>query len=98
MNDKIRVNLNIAADISIPAWISPSDEELVRKAAQKVKEDFSAYNAKYQRQNSKEKVLALLAYEYALKSVVLEQRYDTEPYSRKIKELTELLEEYFKEP
>ncbi len=43
-----------------------------------------------------EKIIAMVAYEFSLENQKLKQRNDTEPYSKKIDELTDLLEEYFR--
>lgn len=97
MNDKIRVNLNIASGLTLPAWIHPADEEKVRKAAEQVRLRLNAYNDKYQDTVSREALLAMVAYEFALKSLEQEKRNETEPYIEKIKELTSLLDNYFQE-
>ena len=39
----------------------------------------------------------MVAYQFALENLQLKDRNDTEPYTAKIKELTEVLETYFKE-
>ena len=39
----------------------------------------------------------MVAYQFALENLQLKDRNDTEPYTTKIKELTEVLETYFKE-
>ena len=62
MNDKIKINLQIA------------DKNL-----------------------EPEKIIAMVAYQFSLERLQLMQRNDTSPYVEKVKELTELLEDYFKE-
>ena len=44
-----------------------------------------------------EKIIAMVAYQFSLERLQLMQRNDTSPYVEKVKELTELLEDYFKE-
>ena len=39
----------------------------------------------------------MVAYQFSLEILQLMQRIDTSPYVEKVKELTELLEDYFKE-
>jgi hypothetical protein len=46
---------------------------------------------------SLERIIAMVAYQFALENLQLKDRNDTEPYTAKIKELTEVLETYFKE-
>ena len=41
--------------------------------------------------------IAMVAYQFSLERLQLMQRNDTSPYVEKVKELTELLEDYFKE-
>ena len=43
-----------------------------------------------------EKIIAMVAYQFSLEKLQLMQRNDTTPYTEKVKELTELLEDYFK--
>ena len=44
-----------------------------------------------------ENIIAMVAYQFSLEKLQLMQRNDTSPYVEKVKELTELLEDYFKE-
>lgn len=76
--------------------IDPANEEIVRKAAKEVNLRFGSVMKQWSHE-SKEKCLARIAYEYALKCVRYENKNDTEPYTEKIKELTEMLEAYFRE-
>ena len=43
-----------------------------------------------------EKLIAMVAYQFSQENLKLRQRNDTGPYTEKIEELTEMLEEYFK--
>ena len=56
----------------------------------------NAYREHYQNV-SLERIIAMVAYQFALENLQLKDRNDTEPYTAKIKELTEVLETYFKE-
>ena len=47
---------------------------------------------------SAERIIAMVAYQFSLENLQQKQRNDTEPYTTKIKELTKVLEDYFKEP
>ena len=95
MNDKIKINLQIA-DSYYPLTINRDEEETVREAAKQVNIRLNAYREHYQNV-SLERIIAMVAYQFALESLQLKDRNDTEPYTAKIKELTEVLETYFKE-
>ena len=95
MNDKTKINLQMAG-ASYPLTINREDEEMVREAAKQVDIRLNAYREHYQNV-SLERIIALVAYQSALENLQLKDRNDTEPYTAKIKELTEVLETYFKE-
>ena len=94
MNDKIKINLQMAG-ATYPATINREDEEMVREAAKQINLSFSQKQDLY-RNLPAEKVMTLVAYQFALETLQLKERNDTEPYTSKIKELTETLEEYFR--
>ena len=95
MNDKIKINLQMAG-ASYPLTINREDEEMVREAAKQVDIRLNAYREHYQNVTT-EKIIAMVAYQFSLERLQLMQRNDTSPYVEKVKELTELLEDYFKE-
>ena len=95
MNDKIKINLHMAG-ATYPLTINREDEEIVREAAKQVNIRINAYREHYQNISS-ERIIAMVAYQFALETLQLKDRNDTEPYTAKIKELTEELESYFKE-
>lgn len=95
MNDhKWKINLMMAGG-SYPAWIRREDEEVVRKAAAMVDEKINHYRVKWPEVPT-EKVAVMVAYMFALDCLLESQRNDTLPYTDKIKELTNVLEEYIK--
>ncbi|WP_321479334.1 cell division protein ZapA [uncultured Bacteroides sp.] len=94
MNDKIKINLQIA-DSNYPLQIDREEEEVVREAAKQVNIRLNAYRTHYKNLNP-EKIIAMVAYEFSLENIKQRQRNDTKPYTEKIEELTELLEEYFR--
>lgn len=94
MNDKIKINLQMAGT-SYPITIEREEEEIVRKAAKQVDNRVIAYLKHYQ-EMPKERILAMVAYQFALENLQMKGRNDTEPYTTKIKELTEELEAYIK--
>ena len=95
MNDKIKINLQIA-DSNYPLTINREEEEMVREAAKQVNIRLNAYR-EYYKNLEPEKIIAMVAYQFSLENLQLKDRNDTEPYTAKIKELTEVLETYFKE-
>lgn len=95
MNDEIKINLQMAGS-TYPLTIKRKDEEMIRKAAKEVDNRMNAYK-KHFPNVSPERIIAMVAYQFSLEKLRLEDRNDTEPYTNKIKELTEELENYFKE-
>ena len=93
MNDKIKINLQIA-DSNYPLTINRQEEEMVREAAKQVNIRLNAYR-EYYKNLEPEKIIAMVAYQISLEKLQLMQRNDTTPYTEKVKELTELLEDYF---
>lgn len=93
MNDKIKINLQIA-DSNYPLTINRQEEEMVREAAKQVNIRLNAYQ-EYYKNLEPEKIIAMVAYQFSLEKLQLMQRNDTTPYTEKVKELTELLEDYF---
>ena len=82
------------AGATYPATIDRKDEETVREAAKQVNRRFYEKQELY-RNLSPERIMTLVAYQFALETLQLKQRHDTEPYTDKIKELTALLDDYF---
>lgn len=91
MNDKIKINLQIA-DSNYPLTIERKDEELIREAAKQVNNRLNAYRERYKNLGS-EKIIAMVAYQFSYERLQLLERNDTGPYTAKIEELTELLED-----
>jgi cell division protein ZapA len=94
MNDKIKINLNIA-DSLYPITVDRDKEELMRRAAKRVNDRLNAYRGRFVGQTM-DRLLAMVAYHFAQDLEENEQRNDTAPYNAKIEELTELLDEHFK--
>ena len=85
------------ADACYPVFINPENEEIVRAAAKQVNTILVEYRKKWGHLNLEpEKILVMVAYQFSLEKLQLLQRNDTAPYTEKVKELTELLEDYFK--
>ena len=92
MNDKIKINLQIA-DKTFPLSIHRNDEEIVRKAAKEVNVRLNHYRDYFTGQPL-ENLLAMVAYQFSLEKLKEENRNDTAPYIKKIEKLTEMLENY----
>ena len=82
------------ADSNYPLTINRQEEEMVREAAKQVNIRLNAYR-EYYKNLEPEKIIAMVAYQFSLEKLQLMQRNDTTPYTEKVKELTELLEDYF---
>ena len=95
MDDKININLTLA-EVSYPLTIDRSQEEMVREAAKQVDIRVNAYR-KFYKDLPKEVTLGMAAFQFALETLQQKDRNDTAPYTEKIKELTEVLEDYFRE-
>ena len=95
MNDKIKINLQIA-DSNYTLTINREEEEMVREAAKQVNIRLNAYREHYKNLEP-EKIIAMVAYQFSLEKLQLKQRNDTRPFTEKVQELNDLLENYFKE-
>ncbi len=94
MNDKIKINLQMAGS-TYPLTIRFEEEQMVREAAKQVDMRLNAYREHY-KNVAPEKIIAMVAYQFALENLQMKDHNDTQPYAEKIEELTEMLESYFK--
>ena len=94
MSDKIKINLQIA-DTNYPLTIEREEEEMIRDAAKLVNMKLNAYRTRHPNLDAA-KILGMVAYDFSLDNLRQKERNDTEPYTEKIKELTKVLEDYFK--
>ena len=83
------------AGSTYPLTILREEEEMVREAAKQVDIRLNAYREHYQNVTP-EKIIAMVAYQFALENLKMKNQNDTRPYADKIEELTEVLETYFK--
>ena len=84
MNDKIKINLQIA-DSNYPLTINREEEQMVREAAKQVNVRLNKYREVYKNLEP-EKIIAMVAYQFSLEKLQLMQRNDTSPYVEKVKE------------
>lgn len=94
MNDKIKINLQIA-DSHYPLTINRNEEEMIREAAKQVNLRLNTYRTHYPSLGL-EKILGMVAYDFSLENLKQQKRNDTAPYVEKIDELTEVLENHFR--
>lgn len=85
----------IIDDVSIEGKVERSEEEIVRLARKEVNERISYWKRKCS-DFPKEKILALVALEFAAENLKNKKRNDTEPYTNAIRKLNNLLEDYLK--
>lgn len=83
------------AGTTYPVVIDRENEQRVREAAKQVNIRFNR-NQEEHPELSPEKIIAMTAFELALRLLDEEDRNDTEPYKAKIKELTEIMDEHFR--
>ena len=83
------------AGSTYPLTIRFEEEQMVREAAKQVDMRLNAYREHY-KNVAPEKIIAMVAYQFALENLQMKDRNDTQPYAGKINELTEMLEDYFK--
>lgn len=94
MNDTIKINLKIG-DSNYPLTIKREDEEIIRRAAKEVNDKLNAYRAHYPNVD-KERIMAMVAYQFSLENLKQLNNNDTQPYQAKIDELNDLLDDYLK--
>ena len=82
MNDKIKINLQIA-DSNYPLTINREEEEMVREAAKQVNIRLNAYR-EYYKNLEPEKIIAMVAYQFSLEKLQLMQRNDTRSEERRV--------------
>ncbi len=95
MEDQIKINLQIA-DAYYPLTIRREEEEQVREAAKQVNIRLNAYRERYKNLET-DKVLAMVAYQFSLERLQLQDKNDTVPYTAKIEELTKELDQYIRD-
>ena len=81
-----------------PDWVSIliGINDVWRQFDTPAMKDMQVMPDEYYKNLEPEKIIAMVAYQFSLEKLQLMQRNDTTPYTEKVKELTELLEDYFK--
>ncbi|MDY2642650.1 MAG: cell division protein ZapA [Mediterranea sp.] len=93
MNDKIRINLQMAGS-SFPLTINREEEEIVRSAAKQVETRLNAYRSHFPNQSTVQ-LITMVAYQFALENLQNSQRNDTAPFVHRIAALSQMLDSYF---
>lgn len=91
-----RITLTIA-DLDYPFRIKlgGKEEELTREAVRLVNENLNMYRSAFPNQ-PKERYLAMIAFDFCFKCLEQGDKNDTQPYTDKLKALTEELEVYLR--
>ena len=92
MDDDFHIRLMIAGRY-YPLNIDRNEEEKFRKAARFVNEKVGQYQQRYGDRDGQD-LLAMAAFQFALKLIDLEEKADDSPLTSAIQELTEELEEF----
>jgi len=90
-DDMIKIQLTIGNN-PFPLTIHRKDEEMVRKAARQVDNLTNAYKEHYP-EVSEVRILQMVAYQLSLEGLKEKERNETAPYTDKIQELDQLLDE-----
>jgi cell division protein ZapA len=90
-DDMIKIQLTIGNN-PFPLTIRRKDEETVRKAAKQVDNLTNAYKAHYP-ELPEVRILQMVAYQLSLEGLKEKGRNDTTPYTEKIQELTQLVDD-----
>ena len=95
-NDEFVINLEIAGR-TYPVTIKRGDEQeefLIRRATKRVQQNVIQYRQHFDKSSDDRDILAMIAIQLATEVVLLEEKNDTKPFTRKIQQLTETLENY----
>ena len=94
-NDEFEIKLDVAGR-QYPVMIKRGDEQqefLVRKAAKRVQQHVIQHRQHYAKTVEERDLLAMIAIQLALEVIILENKNDTKPFTQKIQQLTETLED-----
>lgn len=92
MTEKLSINIRIDGR-SYPLKVGKENEEKFRKAAKIINELVLQYRQRYVNNDSQD-VLAMTAFQFALKSIELEEQVDRSPLLDELKKLDEDLGDY----
>lgn len=92
MTEKLSINIKIDGR-SYPLKVEKENEEKFRKAAKIINELVLQYRQKYSNNDSQD-VIAMTAFQIALKTIELEEQVDRSPLFDELKKLDEDLGDY----
>jgi len=95
-NDEFEIKLDVSGR-QYPVMIKRGDEQqefLIRKAAKRVQQHVIQHRQRYAKMVEDRDLLAMVAIQLALEVIILENKNDTKPFTQKIQQLTETLEDY----
>ena len=98
-NDEFVINLEVAGR-TYPVKIKRGDEQeefLIRKAAKRVQQNVTQYKQHFAKSEEERNLLAMVAIQLAVDVITLEDKNDTKPFTLKIQQLTEMLDNYLKD-
>ncbi len=92
MDDKLSIRVNVAERF-YPLKIERSDEEKIRKAARLINEKVLQYKQRYTDKDLQD-FLAMVALQFVIKLIDLEDKPEGEPLWQELKELEQQLEDF----
>ena len=75
--------------------IERSEEQIARKAVKQIREKMSQYRNVYPEVEEKD-LLAMVAFQLSIENLKFEDKNDIDPFTKKVEELTDELENYLK--
>jgi cell division protein ZapA len=80
-----------------PITIRRDEEEIMRAAARQIDKKLLQYQSKYDSVYTTRDWLALIALQLSADNLRMEEKQDTSPFEKKIRELTDELDRYLKD-
>lgn len=95
--DDIKTIILSIADLDYPFKIKlgGKQEEFTREAVKQINDKLNAYRSAFPNL-PKERYLVMIAFDFCYRNLELEEKSDTVPFIKRIKALTEELEDYFR--
>jgi len=97
-SDEFEIKVKVVGKL-YPVWLKRGDERqeyLIRKAAKRIQQLELEYRQDFAKSLDDRDILAMAAIEIARDLVVLEEKNDITPFTHKIQQLTNTLEEYLR--
>ena len=98
-SDEFEIKVKVAGRL-YPVWLKRGDEQqeyLIRKAAKRIEQFELAYRQSFAKSLEDRDIIAMVAIQIARDLVILEEKNDTKPFTHKIQQLTNTLEEFLRE-